>query len=452
MKPDTQQLNSLIARATHLHESGQLAEAAEIYRSVMALSPQHAAVIHNLGVIAAMQGDYKTAIGHFDAALRIAPTYVPAHLHRAMTQQAVGETTEAIRSYERIRQLDPGHYKANRELGFLWLANGHRGRSLDHFARTYDLRRGEDRTTIAWKSLSHATRDKLLHDAEQFRFLSSHRSRARFTDLAQRYETVAKTFSEAPTELSDQQVSDLGPDYNTAINLHDAPERKDNTLADRTDRAAVIAAFRESRAAAVVLDDFLTPDALRSLRAYLLQSTVWHDFTHIAGFVASYLEDGLACPLLLQIADEIRQAFPEILSDQPLSQAWAFKGLHSASSIGAHADDAFVSVNFWVTPNDANLQPDGSGLTVCLEPPPSDWAMADYGSDESRSARFMSEHADKILRVPYRENRAVLFHSRLLHGSEAPLFAEGYENHRMNLTLLYGRSPTRPAAFPGALS
>ena len=42
------------------------------------------------------------------------------------------------------------------------------------------------------------------------------------------------------------------------------------------------------------------------MQRFLLESTIWHDFSHIDGFVASYLEDGLACPLLLQIADELR--------------------------------------------------------------------------------------------------------------------------------------------------
>jgi hypothetical protein len=40
--------------------------------------------------------------------------------------------------------------------------------------------------------------------------------------------------------------------------------------------------------------------------------------------------------------------------------------------------------------------------------------------------------------VPYRQNRAVLFRSRLFHYSDSPIFAPGYENHRINLTLLYG--------------
>ena len=56
-----------------------------------------------------------------------------------------------------------------------------------------------------------------------------------------------------------------------------------------------------------MIDNLLTPPALLALRRYLLESTIWHDFGYIDRFVASYLEDGLACPLLLQIADELRK-------------------------------------------------------------------------------------------------------------------------------------------------
>jgi len=41
--------------------------------------------------------------------------------------------------------------------------------------------------------------------------------------------------------------------------------------------------------------------------------------------------------------------------------------------------------------------------------------------------------------VPYRENRAVLFKSRLFHRSDVTQFANDYENHRINITMLFGR-------------
>jgi hypothetical protein len=186
----------------------------------------------------------------------------------------------------------------------------------------------------------------------------------------------------------------------------------------------------------------LTPQALANLRRYLLESTIWHDFSHIGGFVASYLEDGLACPLVLQIADEIRRAFPELLGAHPLTQAWAFKGLQARAAVDVHADDAAVTVNFWITPTEANLAPGRGGLTVCRIPPPAGWEIHGYDADHNRIVAFLEQNVHQTLIVPYRENRAVLFESRLFHRSDAPQFARGYENHRINMTFLYGRHGT----------
>jgi hypothetical protein len=219
----------------------------------------------------------------------------------------------------------------------------------------------------------------------------------------------------------------LGDNYNTAIHLRAAPEVADFAINERTDLAALTAQFDAQ--GAIIVDNLLTPQALDSLRRFLLESTIWHDFSHIDGFVASYLEDGLACPLLLQIADELRRVFPDILGKHPLSQAWAFKGLKAQSAVDVHADDAAVSVNFWVTPTEANLNPGRSGLVVCSAQPPDDWEIRDYDADQGRIVTFLEQNADDNLIVPYRQNRAVLFRSRLFHYSDSPEFASGYENH-----------------------
>src|SRR5262249_1304842 len=189
---------------------------------------------------------------------------------------------------------------------------------------------------------------------------------------------------------------------------------------------------------AIPVDDLLTPEALDSLRRFLLESTIWHDFSHIDGFVASYLEDGLASPLLLQIADELRHAFPGVLGEHALSQAWAFKGLRAQSAVDVHADDAAVSVNFWVTPTQANLDPGRRGLVVCRAPPPEDWQMRDYDADRAGIVTFLEQKADSSAVVSYCQNRAVFFRSRLFHHSDRPKFDPTYENHRINLTFLYG--------------
>ena len=438
-------LNALIADAVMHHQAGRHAEAEAAWLAVLNVAPGHPGALHNLGVIAGARGQPDAAIDRFDAAIAAQPDYAAAHYNRAVACHTLGRTSEAILGLSRACAIDPGHYSAHRALGFLWLAEGERDRALDHFARTYELRRGEDRTGIAATSLRHATRGKLLHDAEQFGYLAARRRDGRrFAILARAYEQVANDIGPDAYELSARQLEWLGEDYNTAIHISAAPACTESAIGERPDRDAIVRAFMlPGTAGAVWFDDLLTPVALNRLKKFLVESTVWHDFSHIGGFVASYLEDGLASPLLLQIADELRCAIPEILRAHPLSQAWAFKGLDAGAAIEAHADDGAVSVNFWVTPETANLRPGSGGLAVCRVPPPADRPMTGYDADKREVAAFMARHAGDTLSVPYRENRAVLFESRLFHRSDTPHFAPGYENRRINVTLLFGRGEQR---------
>jgi tetratricopeptide (TPR) repeat protein len=431
------EFHALVASATSHFEAGRLADAESDYRAALGLAPADPAVTHNLGVAIAAQGRHRDAIACFNEALRADSTFASAHYNRGVALMALGETQEAINAFGRAARLEPQYYQAHRALGFLWLSQGERGRALDHFARTYELRRGDDRTAIARKSLTTGTRHKLEHDAEQFHYISQQkRDRLRFELLARSYRAIADELTDAVTALSAAQIEILGDDYNTAIHLRAAPELAGSPINARADLPAQTAQFAEQ--GAIFVDDLLTPQALDSLRRYLLESTIWHDFSHIDGFVASYLEDGLACPLLLQIADDLRRAFPDILGPHPLCQAWAFKGLRAQSAVDVHADDAAVSVNFWVTPTEANLDPGRGGLAVCLAPPPDDWEIKDYHADRQPIVTFLAQNAGKGLVVPYRQNRAVIFRSRLFHYSDSPKFTSGYENHRINLTLLYG--------------
>src|SRR5215813_10976198 len=436
-KQTSPEFRALLADAMNHLQGGRIAEAENAYRAALAIVPGDPAVTHNLVVAIAAQGRHREAVGCFDAALRADPGYVSAHYNRAVALKTLGETQEAIKAFSRAAKLEPQHYQAHRALGFLWLSQGERGRALDHFARTHELRRGDDRTTIALKSLTTTTGHKLRHDAEQFLYLSQRtRDRLRFELLARSYLEIAKQVPDEVVTLSDAQVDILGEDYNTPIHLRAAPEVAGRAVNERANRTVLTAQFEQQ--GAIPVDDLLTPEALDSLRRFLLESTIWHDFSHIDGFVASYLEDGLASPLLLQIADELRHAFPDILGEHPLSQGWAFKGLQAQATVDVHADDAAVSVNFWITPTEANLEPEHGGLVVCRVPPPNDWEIKDYDQDRERIVTFLEQKVASNLVIPYRQNRAVLFRSRLFHHSDHPRFASNYENHRINLTLLYG--------------
>jgi tetratricopeptide (TPR) repeat protein len=436
--PDAAQLKNLLAEAAAHYHAGRWREAEAAYRAALDLGRHKAPIMHNLGIIAAGAGDPVQAIKWFDQVIEVEPGYAAAHANRAVALLKLGRRQEAIAGFTRATSLEPDNYAAHRALGFLFLAEGNRGRALDHFARTYELRRGDDRIGIARQSLDQANRCKLRHDAEQFRYLAKgRRDGARFEMLARAYEAGETRSASGLVTLSSLDLDALGEDYNTAINIAEAPEIKDGAVNRVLDRHAILQRFE--RTGAAPFDEFLSLRAFAALRDYLLRSTIWHDFNHIGGFVASYLEDGLACPLVLQIADELRTAFPTLLGQHPLSQAWAFKAVEPKAAVDIHSDDGAVSINFWMTPAEASCgAAEHGGLGVCLAPPPADWSVRDYDQDKTRAAQFLASHNREVEIVPYRANRAVLFKSRLLHWSDTPEFAEGYENHRINVTLLFG--------------
>lgn len=432
---------TLLTQALAHHTAGRLAEAEAAYRAALDLAGERPSILHNLAVIVAAQGGHADALVLFDRALAAEPGYASAHYNRGVALEKRGQPREAISALSRAVAIEPGLADAHRALGFLFLAEGNRDRALDHFARTYELRRGEDRDGAALASLTYASRGKLQHDAAQLRHIAGvKRDGRRFELLARAYDIVAQEFPEAITRLDDAQLDMLGDDYNTMIHAASAPEIAGGAIDPALDAGAITTAFHAHECGAAWFDGLLSSPALASLQRYLLESTIWHDFSHIGGFVASYLEDGLACPLVLQIADELRAALPQILGRHPLTQAWAFKGLDGCSAVAAHADDAAVSVNFWVTPDAANLDPVAGGLRICRTPPPVDWQMSGYDADIAEIISFMQRHRETELVVPYGENRAAVFQSRLFHSSDAPRFAPGYVNHRINVTLLYGRA------------
>jgi hypothetical protein len=70
---------------------------------------------------------------------------------------------------------------------------------------------------------------------------------------------------------------------------------------------------------------------------------------------------------------------------------------------------------------------------------PLDWDFDQYNGDVELPRRFLKEAGATSVTVPYRANRAVIFDSDLFHETDTIRFKDGYENRRINVTLLYGR-------------
>jgi tetratricopeptide (TPR) repeat protein len=188
-----------------------------------------------------------------------------------------------------------------------------------------------------------------------------------------------------------------------------------------------------------VIDDFLTPEALDQLRKFCLESTVWrHPYKF--GYVGAFPQDGFASTSLFAIAEELLAALGEAFDGYQLAQWWAFVYDTKLPGTDIHGDDADFSLNLWITPDSANLDPDGGGLVVWDKTAPSDWSYSDYNSGGERVRQFLRDQNAESSVIPYRENRAVLFEGHLFHRTDDFSFAPGFENRRRSVTFLFRRS------------
>jgi tetratricopeptide (TPR) repeat protein len=192
------------------------------------------------------------------------------------------------------------------------------------------------------------------------------------------------------------------------------------------------------RLQAEVIDDFLTPQALAQVQKFCLESTVWrHPYQF--GYVGAFPQDGFASVSLFAIAEELSASLGEVFDDYELAQWWAFVYNTNLPGTDIHGDDADFSLNLWITPDSANLDPDGGGLVVWDKSAPSDWSYNDYNSGGERVKQFLRDENAESHVIPYRANRAVLFKGHLFHRTDDFTFAPGFANRRRSVTFLFRR-------------
>lgn len=204
------------------------------------------------------------------------------------------------------------------------------------------------------------------------------------------------------------------------------------------DYESIRQSIKTSGLAAQVIDSFLTPEALDQVRSFCLESTVWrHPYKF--GYVGAFPQDGFSGVSLFAIAEELRDVLGDVFREYQLAQWWAFEYDSRLPGTDIHGDDADFSLNFWITPDSANLDPNAGGLLVWDKAAPEDWSFDDYNSGGERVRQYLEDHDAQSTTIPYRENRAVLFRGRLFHRTDDFSFRPGFENRRRSVTLLFRR-------------
>jgi len=283
----------------------------------------------------------------------------------------------------------------------------------------------------------------------QFRYLKGQGFQAiNLEDVLERYQRVLETKRHVGHGVSfafDDETSDLiGHIYGRLVHLLKTP-RVDRALSNEWDTEIVEKAYDDHPEGLVVVDNFLSSEALTNLRQFCLQSTIWHGNRYAYGRLGGFFRDGFNCPLLIQIAEEIQVAFSHMIGEtHRLQQIWGFKYGRAQPATNAHADFAAINVNFWLTPDEANLDSATGGMVVYDLEAPLDWGFKTYNEQGARISALLKEKRAAATYVPYRANRAIIFNSDLFHATAPVNFHHGYENRRVNVTMLFGKREADP--------
>ena len=345
---------------------------------------------------------------------------------------------------DEVRALDESTTAAMRA-GDLRLASERAARyaQLCRGTRWYPVARDDDPVlpaAVPWSPV--LTPAKLAHDIDQLEYL---RERGlvggELASVARRYDALLDTLrplgENARVPLVGAALAQVGHAYNRLVYVRPTP-RVERALSASWTAAKAEQEYLDGKPSCVVIDDFLSVEAIDSLRRFCLESTIWSTNRYDHGRLGSFFRDGFNCPLLVQIAEELRDAFPRVIGARRVTQIWGYKYATTQPALSPHADFAAVNVNFWITPTEANLEPDGGGLVVYDVEAPKDWDFPTYNRNGAKIRELLEERGARAIRIPYRYNRAVFFDSDLFHTTPALRFRSGYENRRINVTVLYG--------------
>ena len=428
-----------VNRGNVLQDLDRHQEAIESYDRAIALNPAMTAAYANRGMVRKSLSRFDQALVDLEQAIALDNTQAATYAARGVVHKQLGHLDAALADFTRAVELEPDNFEARKNFFWIQLWRSEPPDVVDRLSSELAQRKADiDVATL--RSTKQIHNFRLLHDLEQAAYIS--RTRSDVDGLIDAQETLGAIHARTPADVgvADATASEteILARYRGNVLRHTLPLpaiaiNPANNWSGIEDR------YLGVKPQIVVIDNFLTPEALEQLRQFCLASTVWRtDYSN--AYLGAFPEDGFISPLHLQIAAELRRVMPRVIGDHTLEQMWAFKYTsRSGKGIGLHADFARVNLNFWITPDDANLDPASGGMEVYDVPAPRDWTFHDYnGASQDKISEFLKANNAGSRSIPYKCNRAVLFNSNLFHRTSEIRFKDGYENRRMNVTYLFG--------------
>lgn len=132
-------LDEALQRGLALYRDGHLAQADEVYASVLAINPDNALALHLSGLVAYKTGRPERALELMRQAIQIDPTQARYHANMGNVLKDSGHRADAIAAYRSALALRPDYVEAHNNLGVTLQADGQLDAALVHFRQATKL-------------------------------------------------------------------------------------------------------------------------------------------------------------------------------------------------------------------------------------------------------------------------------------------------------------------------
>jgi predicted O-linked N-acetylglucosamine transferase (SPINDLY family) len=123
-----------------LHQQGDLSQAADAYRKVLAVQPGHFDALHCLGIICLQRGDPQQALDLIGRAITVNAAIPEAHSNLGIALSDLRRPAEAVQSYDKAIALKPDYADAHNNRGNALNDLGQPREALQSFDRAIALK------------------------------------------------------------------------------------------------------------------------------------------------------------------------------------------------------------------------------------------------------------------------------------------------------------------------
>ncbi len=149
-------MQNVLETAMRLHQSGDLGQAAGLYRDILAQQPENADALHLLGVIEHQSGNSASGADLIKKAIAIQPANPAYHSNLADVQRELKQYAEAIASCRAALELKPDFPDALNNLGLTVFLQGKAAEAIPHFREAIRL---NSAFAMAHNNLGNALRE-----------------------------------------------------------------------------------------------------------------------------------------------------------------------------------------------------------------------------------------------------------------------------------------------------